>query len=80
MTSPPHTTSPFFTFVRNHQGVVGLGLMLLVASALALDYFRSDLLGPRLIGLRLIYAALAVLIVSYLWLLSTSPSESPPPQ
>ncbi|PNY79881.1 hypothetical protein CVO96_18255 [Deinococcus koreensis] len=59
--------------VRRWPGLVGALLMALVGAALALDFFRSDLLGPHLIGLRLIYAGLAVLIVGYLWLLSTAP-------
>lgn len=61
-------------FVRRHQGRVGALLMALVAAALVLDYFQSGLLGPHLIGLRLIYAALATVIIGYLWLLSAVPT------
>ena len=59
-----------FAFVRRHQGLVGTGLLLLVALALALDHFRSDLLGPHLIGLRLIYAVIALLTITYIWIVS----------
>ncbi|WP_161881758.1 hypothetical protein [Deinococcus alpinitundrae] len=57
-------------FVRRHQGLVGTGLLLLVALALALDHFRSDLLGPHLIGLRLIYAVIALLTITYISIVS----------
>lgn len=70
MTELARPVPPLFAFVRRHQGVVSLGLMLLVASALALDYFRSDLLGPHLIGLRLIYAVIALLTITYIWIVS----------
>ncbi|CAM3319250.1 hypothetical protein DESA109040_07915 [Deinococcus saxicola] len=65
---------PLFAFVRRHQGFVALGLMLLVALTLALDYFRSDLLGPHLIGLRLIYAGIALLTITYIWIVSIQDS------
>ncbi|TSA87986.1 hypothetical protein FNU79_01720 [Deinococcus detaillensis] len=70
MTKPAPAVRPLFIFVRRHQGFVALGLVLLVASALALDYFRSDLLGPHLIGLRLIYAVITLLTVTYIWIVS----------
>lgn len=67
-------------FVRRYQAGAGMFLMALVAAALALDYFHSALLGPHLIGLRLIYAALAAIIVSYLWLLYGVPTTPNPQQ
>ncbi|GAA4000440.1 hypothetical protein GCM10022631_09120 [Deinococcus rubellus] len=70
MTQPAQPVSPLFAFVRRHQGLVGTGLMLLVALALSLDYFHSDLLGPHLIGLRLIYAVIALLTITYIWIVS----------
>ncbi|QFP75782.1 hypothetical protein [Deinococcus sp. AJ005] len=66
---------PLFILVRRHQGLVALGLMLIAASAMALDFFRSDLLGPHLIGLRLIYAGIALLTITYIWIVSTQDAE-----
>ena len=54
---------------------MGTGLLLLAALALALDYFRSDLLGPHLIGLRLIYAVIALLTIMYIWIVSIQDAE-----
>ena len=75
MTELARSVPPLFTFVRRHQGLVGTGLMLLAALALALDYFRSDLLGPHLIGLRLIYAVIALLTITYIWIVSIQDAE-----
>ena len=58
-------------FIRHNQGLVSLALMLLTASALVLDYFRSDLLGPHLIGLRVIYAGITLLTIGYIWIVSS---------
>ena len=64
-------THRLVTFIRHHQGLVSLALMLLTASALVLDYFRSDLLGPHLIGLRVIYAGITLLTIGYIWIVSS---------
>ena len=64
-------THRLVTFIRQHQGLVSLALMLLTASALVLDYFRSDLLGPHLIGLRVIYAGITLLTIGYIWIVSS---------
>ncbi len=62
------TVRSVFALIRRHQGLAALGLMLLVASALALDHFHAALLGPHLIGLRLIYAGIALLAIGYVWI------------
>ncbi|WP_309573202.1 hypothetical protein [Deinococcus sp.] len=70
-TTPPVTpVRPIFTLIRRHQNLAALALMVLVASALALDYFHGDLLGPHLIGLRLIYAGITLLTIGYVWIVS----------
>lgn len=71
------TARPLAALVRRHKGLVALGLMLLVAGALALDHFRSDLLGPHLIGLRVIYAVIALLTIGYIWAVSIQDSGKP---
>jgi hypothetical protein len=63
--------------IRRHQGLAALGLMLLVASALALDYFHGALLGPHLIGLRLIYAGIALLTIGYVWIVGSGDPDVP---
>ncbi|MCD0160373.1 MULTISPECIES: hypothetical protein [unclassified Deinococcus] len=70
MTPSNVPTRRLVTFIRDHQGLVSLVLMLLTASALLLDYLRSDLLGPHLIGLRVIYAGIALLTIVYIWIVS----------
>lgn len=76
MTQVPSPVRPVITSVRRHQGAVALALMLLVASTLALDYFHSDLLGPHLIGLRVIYAAIALLTIGYVWIVSNQDADT----
>ncbi len=61
----------FYTFVRKHRNALGLLLLLLAFGAMALDYFHSDLLGPRLLYLRFIYAGLALLVSGYVFIIST---------
>lgn len=68
-------------FVRRRAGPLGAALVGLTFAVLALDHLYSDLWGPHLLGLRLLYAALATLVVAYLWLLSVGargPNDSMP--
>ena len=60
--------------VRNHQNSVGLGLGALVLLTLIFDYFVG-FGGVNLIGLRFVYLVLVSLIISYLYLVSTSPDR-----
>jgi len=66
----------FYTFVRTHSTAFGFLLLLIAFGAMALDYFHSDLLGPRLLYLRLIYAVLALLVIGYVYIVSIM-SEGP---
>jgi multisubunit Na+/H+ antiporter MnhE subunit len=59
-------------FIERHRHGLAWLLSGLVFSALALDYFASEQMGPRLLWLRLIYMAIMLLIVVYLTVLSTS--------
>lgn len=76
MTQATRPVRSLSAFVRRYQGLVSLTLLLLVASALAFDYFRSDLLGPHLIGLRLIYTGIALLTIGYIWIVSGQDADN----
>lgn len=79
MTARVQESSKFYAFVRRYRNVLGLLLMLLVFGAMALDYFHSAQLGPRLLYLRFVYAGLALLISGYVFIVSTM-TEVPKPR
>jgi hypothetical protein len=58
-------------FVERHQSAVGFALAGLVLVTLAFDYFVG-FGGPHLIGLRLVYLALMLMLVGYVYTLSTT--------
>ena len=58
-------------FVVQHQGPIGLVLGALVLLTLLFDYFIG-FGGANLIGLRLIYLVLVSLLLSYIYITSTT--------
>ncbi|MBC7646966.1 MAG: hypothetical protein H7095_07620 [Pseudopedobacter sp.] len=58
-------------FIAQHQYAVGWVLALLVLAALAFDYFVG-FGGKNLLGLRLIYTALMLLLAGYMYLVGTA--------
>lgn len=61
-------------FVERHQGAVGLILTMLVVATLAFDYFVG-FGGENLMGLRVVYTALMLLLVAYMYTVSTMKDE-----
>ncbi len=58
-------------FIVQHQGSIGLALGALVLLTLLFDYFVG-FGGVNLIGLRLAYFVLVSLLVSYIYITSTT--------
>jgi hypothetical protein len=63
-------------FVLRRQEPVGWILMALVLGTLALDSIGSFGASPRLLTLRAVYALEMLLVVGYLYTLSTTRSET----
>jgi hypothetical protein len=64
-------------FVLKRQETVGWFLMALVLGTLALDAVGGLGASPRLLTLRAVYALEMLLVVGYLYILSTTRSETP---
>ena len=62
-------------FVERNQNMVGWFLATLVLATIAFDYFIG-FGGPHLIGLRLVYTVLMLLLVGYVYILSTTEYKS----
>ena len=62
----------FKQFILKRQETAGWGLMALVLGTLALDSVGGFGASPRLLTLRAVYALEMLLVVSYLYVLSTA--------